>query len=150
MNVIFSHGYKGNRIEDHIPFLSLAENLLARNYRVILFDFRYAGESEGAMSTVGAMEQLDLLGVINWAKDSFPEPTVLYGISLGGSTSILSAAQTDDVIGVVADSPFSDLEDYLRVNLPVWSDLPNFPFTPLIMTIIPLITDLNPKDASPI
>lgn len=150
MTVIFSHGYKGNRIEDHIPFFSLAENLLERNYRVILFDFRYAGESGGAMSTVGAMEQLDLLGVINWTKENFPEPIGLYGISMGGSTSILSAAQSDDVVGVVADSPFSDLEDYLRVNLPVWSDLPNFPFTPLIMTIIPMITDLNPKDASPI
>src|SRR5699024_10630229 len=32
MTVIFSHGYKGNRIEDHIPFFSLAEDLLARNY----------------------------------------------------------------------------------------------------------------------
>src|SRR5699024_9080188 len=42
------------------------------------------------------------------------------------------------------------LEDYLKKNLPVWSNLPNYPFTPLIMTIIPWITDLNPQDASPI
>lgn len=150
MTVIFAHGYKGNRFEDHVPFFSLAENLLDRDYRVIMFDFRYAGESEGAMSTVGAKEQLDLLGVVDWAKENYDEPVGLYGISMGGSTAILSASQDEDVVGVVADSPFSDLEDYLKVNLPVWSDLPNFPFTPLIMTIIPLMSDLNPKEASPI
>src|SRR5699024_1473773 len=49
-----------------------------------------------------------------------------------------------------ADSPFSDLEDYLKVNLPVWSHLPNFTFTPLILTLMPMITDLDPKEASPI
>src|SRR5699024_5857875 len=62
----------------------------------------------------------------------------------------LAAAQSDDVAGVVDDSPFSDLEDYLKVNLPVWSDLPSFPFTPLILGIMPIITDLDPKEASPI
>src|SRR5690625_7050105 len=69
---------------------------------------------------------------------------------MGGSTALLAAAQSDDVVGVVADSPFSDLEDYLKVNLPVWSDLPDFPFTPLILGIMPIITDLDPNEASPI
>lgn len=150
MTIIFAHGYKGNRFEDHIPFFSLAEHLLAHDYRVVMFDFRYAGESEGTMTTVGAKEQFDLLGAVHWVKENYSEPIGLYGISMGASTSILTAAMAPEVVGVVADSPFSDLEDYLRVNLPVWSDLPNFPFTPLIMTIMPLIYDLNPKDASPI
>jgi len=30
-----------------------------------MFDFRYAGESEGEMSTVSAKEQLDMLGAID-------------------------------------------------------------------------------------
>lgn len=150
MTVIFAHGYKGNRFEDHIPFFSMAEQLSERDYRVVMFDFRFAGESEGDMSTVGAKEQLDLLGAIEWATGNYDEPVGLLGISMGASTAILSAAKSTDVVGIVADSPFSDLEDYLRVNLPVWSDLPNFPFTPLILTIMPLITDLDPKEASPI
>lgn len=150
MTMIFAHGYKGNRIEDHISFMSMAKDLIERDYRVIMFDFRYAGDSEGDMSTVGAKEQLDLLGAIDWAVDHYNEPVGLLGMSMGASTAILSASQSDEVIGVVADSPFSDLEDYLKVNLPVWSDLPDFPFTPLILTIMPLITDLDPKEASPI
>lgn len=150
MTIIFGHGYKGNRFEDHIPFFDMAKRLIDLNYRVVMFDFRYAGESEGDMSTVSAKEQYDMLGAIDWVKDHYDESIGLLGISMGASTAILAAAQSEEVVGVVADSPFSDLEDYLRKNLPVWSDLPNFPFTPLILTIMPLITDLDPKEASPI
>jgi len=150
MTVIFAHGYKGNRFEDHVSFFTMAEDLLEKGYRVVMFDFRYAGDSDGDMSTVGAKEQLDLLGAIDWADDNYEEPIGLLGISMGASTSLLAASQSDDVIGIVADSPFSDLEDYLKVNLPVWSELPNLPFTPLIMTLMPIISELDPKDASPI
>lgn len=150
MTVIFGHGYKGNRYEDHIPFFEIADGLLDRGYRVVFFDFRYAGESGGDMSTVGAKEQLDMLGAVDYIAGEYDEPIGLLGFSMGGSTAILTASQTDEVVAVIADSPFSDLEDYLKVNLPVWSDLPNFPFTPLILTIMPMITDLDPKEASPI
>ncbi len=150
MTVIFGHGYKGNRYEDHIPFFEIADGLLERGYRVVFFDFRYAGESGGDMSTVGAKEQLDMLGAVDYIAEEYDEPISLLGFSMGGSAAILTASQTDKVVSVVSDSAFSDLEDYLKVNLPVWSDLPNFPFTPMILTIMPLITDLDPKEASPI
>lgn len=151
MTIIFGHGYKGNRFEDHISFFDMAKDLLAKDYRIIMFDFRYAGDSEGSMSTVGAKEQLDMLGAIDYVTDHYPEQEIgLLGMSMGASTSLLAAAKSDQVLAVVADSPFSDLEDYLKVNLPVWSDLPDFPFTPVIIKIMPLITDLDPKEASPI
>ncbi|VEF48970.1 dipeptidyl aminopeptidase/acylaminoacyl-peptidase-like protein [Bacillus freudenreichii] len=150
MNVVFAHGYKGNRYEENIPFLPLASNLLADGYRVIMFDFRYAGESEGEMTTVGVKEKLDLLGAVDWTAEHYDEPVGLLGISMGAATSILAAAESEDVIAVVADSPFSDLHNYLKVNMPVWTDLPNFPFTPLILTIIPFMADVDLHDASPI
>ncbi|MFY7868493.1 MAG: alpha/beta hydrolase, partial [Exiguobacterium sp.] len=49
-----------------------------------------------------------------------------------------------------ADSPFSDLRNYLETNLPVWSDLPNVPFTPVIMTVTPWFTGLDADVVSPI
>src|SRR5690625_3251188 len=127
MTVIFAHGYKGNRFEDHVSFFTMAEDLLEKGYRVVMFDFRYAGDSDGEMATVGAKEQLDLLGAIDWVDEHYEEPVGLLGISMGASTSLLAAAQTDGVIGVVADSPFSELQDYLKVTLPVSSDLVYFP-----------------------
>lgn len=150
MNLILAHGYKGNRYEDNIPFFPLANDLLLKGYRIVMFDFRYAGESEGKMTTVSAKEKLDVIGAVDWVTDHFEEPVGLLGISMGGAASIMAAAESEKVIAVVADSSFSDLHEYLKVNLPLWTDLPDFPFTPFILTIIPLITDLDPKEASPI
>ncbi len=149
MTIIFAHGYRGNRYEEHIPFLEIAEQLLDNGYRVLMFDFRNSGQSEGEMTTVGVKEKLDLLGAIEWTDSHYDEPIGLFGISMGAATSILAAAESKKVHVVVADSPFSDLEQYLQENLPVWTDLPHFPFTPLILTIIPMIADVDLKEASP-
>ncbi|KAF0994891.1 alpha/beta hydrolase [Geobacillus sp. TFV-3] len=150
MTVIFAHGYAGNRIQKNVPFLPLAKRLVDKGYRVILFDFRASGESEGDMITIGVKEKVDLLGVIDYAKKHFHEPIALYGVSMGAATSILAAAEDNDVRGVVADSPFSDLESYLRANMSVWTHLPNVPFTYLILAIIPALADLDLGMSSPI
>ncbi|MBM7703796.1 alpha/beta hydrolase [Metabacillus iocasae] len=148
--IIMAHGYHGNRQEIASGFLPLSQDLTQQGYRIVTFDFRNSGESEGTMTTVGVMEQLDLLGVIKAVNDETSEPIVLYGISMGGATSLLAASQSEDVQAVIADSPFSDLTSYLQENLPVWTNLPSFPFTPLILGVVPIIANLNPDDASPI
>jgi fermentation-respiration switch protein FrsA (DUF1100 family) len=57
---------------------------------------------------------------------------------------LLAAAEETDIAGIVADSPFSQLEPYLKDNLSLWSRLPNFPFTPLILAILPRLTGIDP------
>ncbi|WP_041470466.1 alpha/beta hydrolase [Geobacillus sp. GHH01] len=150
MTVIFAHGYAGNRIQKNVPFLPLAKRLVDKGYRIILFDFRASGESGGDMITIGVKEKDDLLGVIDYAKRHYREPVALYGVSMGAATSILAAAEDNDVRGVIADSPFSDLESYLRANMPVWTHLPNVPFTYLILAIVPALADLDLGVSSPI
>ncbi|ALA68807.1 alpha/beta hydrolase [Geobacillus stearothermophilus 10] len=150
MTVIFAHGYGNNRVQENVPFLPLAKRLVDDGYRVILFDFRASGESEGDMITIGVKEKDDLLGVIDYAKRHYREPVALYGVSMGAATSILAAAEDNDVRGVIADSPFSDLESYLRANMPVWTHLPNVPFTYLILAIVPALADLDLGVSSPI
>ncbi|MGG3924305.1 alpha/beta fold hydrolase, partial [Geobacillus thermodenitrificans] len=136
--------------QKNVPFLLLAKRLAAEGYRVILFDFRASGESDGEMITIGVKEKEDLLGVIDYAKQHYREPVALYGISMGAATSILAAAEDRDVRGVIADSPFSDLESYLRANMPVWTHLPDVPFTYLILAIVPALADLDLRLSSPI
>jgi uncharacterized protein len=149
MTIIMSHGYRGNRLEKNVPFLPLAKYLTEAGYRIILFDFRYGGEAEGEMITLGTKEKYDLLGVINWAKREFDEPVGLYGISMGASTSLLAAGLSEDVVGVVADSPFSDLKSYLSQNMSVWTGLPHIPFTPLTMLLMPYATEIETAEANP-
>ncbi|SEB43278.1 X-Pro dipeptidyl-peptidase (S15 family) [Paenibacillus sp. GP183] len=144
MTLILSHGYAGTRLEKGLPALSLAKRLVEAGYTVLMFDFRNSGLSSGQMTTVGFSEKQDLLGAIDWVREHQPGKIGLIGYSMGATTSLLAAAEAPDIAGVVADSPFSQLKSYLSQNLSVWSKLPNFPFTWLILTILPRLTGIDP------
>ncbi|TXK85853.1 alpha/beta hydrolase [Paenibacillus sp. N3.4] len=145
MTVIMAHGYSGTRLEKGLPALALAQSLVEAGYHVVMFDFRNSGQSEGHMTTVGYLEKQDVLGAIDWVKEHVPGKISLLGFSMGGSTAILAAADEKAVVGIIADSAFSQLSPYLRDNLPVWSNLPRFPFTPLILFILPRLIGINPR-----
>lgn len=145
MTIIMAHGYAGNRLEKGLPALSLAQSLVTAGYHVVMFDFRNSGNSEGDLTTVGYLEKQDVLGAIDWVQKNEPSRIGLIGFSMGGSTSILAAAEEKSVLGVITDSAFSQLNPYLTDNLPVWSKLPRFPFTPLILSILPRLIGINPK-----
>ncbi|NEW05376.1 alpha/beta hydrolase [Paenibacillus sp. SYP-B3998] len=145
MTILFSHGYGGTRLEKGLPALELAKSLVDAGYHVVMFDFRNSGQSEGDLTTVGYLEKQDVLGAIDWIREHTTTKIGLIGFSMGGSTSILAAAEEEAVIGVVADSPFSQLSPYLRNNLPVWSKLPRFPFTALILAILPRMIGISPR-----
>lgn len=150
MTLIFAHGYEGNRLETNLPALSLAKSLVNENYNVVMFDFRNNGESEGNLTSVGQFEKQDLLGAIDWVKAHHPGKIGLIGFSMGAATSLITAAGAKEVVGVVADSPFNNLRTYLTDNLSVWSDLPEFPFTPMIMLIIPPLTGIDVDTVNPL
>ncbi|WP_215112813.1 alpha/beta fold hydrolase [Exiguobacterium sp. s63] len=147
--IVFAHGYGKNREQDDLPLKDLIPEFHEQGYQFLTFDFRGSGISEGDRVTVGAKEQSDLQAAIQYAKGRTDGPIVLYGISMGAATA-LSTADDVEVAAVIADSPFSDLRNYLETNLPVWSDLPNVPFTPVIMTVTPWFTGLDADVVSPI
>jgi uncharacterized protein len=150
--VVMVHGYRDNREQTNVPALDVARGLVDHGYNFLTFDLRNAGQSEGSITTIGVYEQRDVLGALNFVK-SLGAPgrhIALLGYSMGAATSLLVAAQDKDVQAVVSDSAFADLYPYLEDNLPVWSHLPAFPFTPLILSIEPAITGVNPRAAGPI
>ena len=147
--IVFAHGYGKNREQSDLPLKELIPEFHEQGYQFLTFDFRGSGISEGNRVTVGAKEQSDLAAAIAYAKERSDGPIVLYGVSMGAATALATADETD-VAAVIADSPFSDLRGYLETNLPVWSDLPNFPFTPVIMTVTPWFTGLDADVVKPI
>ncbi|WP_214835098.1 alpha/beta fold hydrolase [Exiguobacterium sp. s36] len=147
--IVFAHGYGKNREQSDLPLKELIPEFHEQGYQFLTFDFRGSGISEGDRVTVGAKEQSDLAAAIAYAKERSDGPIVLYGVSMGAATALATADETD-VAAVIADSPFSDLRGYLETNLPVWSDLPNFPFTPVIMTVTPWFTGLDADVVKPI
>jgi fermentation-respiration switch protein FrsA (DUF1100 family) len=151
LTVIMAHGYRNNRAQQNVPGLQVAERLSKEGFDLFMFDFRGHGESGGKFVSVGQHEMKDLLGAIDWVRQQGTpgQPVALLGFSMGASTSLMAAAAEPAVAGVVADSPFSNLYEYLQENLSVWSNLPNFPFTPTILAIMPPLLDVDPKAVDP-
>ncbi|SFL11968.1 Alpha/beta hydrolase family protein [Paenibacillus sp. 1_12] len=144
LTIIMAHGYRENRLQSGAEAIKLTKALTAQGFDVVMFDFRSSGESGGSLTTVGYLEKGDLLGAIDWVRAQHPGRIALHGFSMGAATSLLAAADEPDIAGVVADSPFNHLTRYLEDNLPVWSHLPSFPYTPLILGILPPLTNMDP------
>ncbi|MBV9120423.1 MAG: alpha/beta fold hydrolase [Chloroflexi bacterium] len=150
--VILVHGYRANRLQIDVPALDVAQRLVAEGYNTLMFDLRDSGRSEGNETTIGVFEQRDVEGAIDYVK-SLGDPgrrLILLGYSMGAATALIVAGQDPRVDAVITDSPFADLYPYLQGNLPVWSHLPAFPFTPLILAIEPALTGADPHKSDPI
>lgn len=147
--VIFAHGYAYSRLQFGDKTLDLVKSFLEKGYNILLFDFRNSGISGGKMTSVGIYEKDDLLGAVKYVKSQGAKHVVLLGFSMGASTSIVTASESQDVDAVIADSPFADLNEYLNENLPVWSKLPAFPFNKTILSSAKVLTGLDPTKFSP-
>ncbi|HEY9060096.1 MAG TPA: alpha/beta hydrolase [Pseudobacteroides sp.] len=147
--IIMAHGYKNNRLQFEERTLEMISGLQSKGFNVLTFDFRNSGISGGDKTTIGIYETDDLLGAIKYAKSLGNKHIVLMGFSMGASTSIHTAAQSPDVEAVIADSPFDDLDTYLKDNLSVWSNLPKFPFNETILLTVKLMANVDPKKLSP-
>ncbi|WP_218917962.1 alpha/beta hydrolase [Kyrpidia tusciae] len=130
--------------------LPLVKALHEQGVASLLFDFRNSGESEKDITSIGQFEKGDLLSAIDYAKSLGYKQIGLIGFSMGAATALMAAPEVNHLRFLVADSPFADLESYLRDHLSIWSGLPNFPFTPLIMGEIPLVTGVDPSNVKPI
>ena len=109
---ICSHGYRGTAYRD---FSGGATELIKQGFNVILIDQRGHGQSKGHSITFGKKEQYDVLVWVNKAKEIFDEDyeIILIGISMGASTVLLSADKIDDNIKIIADSPYSTIEEII-------------------------------------
>jgi uncharacterized protein len=122
--IILAHGFTSNSFQFDEKTIDMIKSFIEKGYSMLIFDFRASGSSGGKTSTVGYYEQNDLLGAINFVKKEGSKHIVLLGVSMGASTSIITASRSKDVDAVIADTPFSNLQSYLIDGLPKWSPLP--------------------------
>lgn len=141
--VIIAHGYRNNRLQDDVPSLAVAKELINAGYNVLLFDFRNCGESSGNITTFGKHEVKDLLGAIDYVRQSpdVSQHIALLGFSMGAGTAILAGCQETAVDAVIADSPFANLNKHLSEK--------SFPVNYILMPVLTLLTGLDPKQVSP-
>ena len=103
-SVIVLHGHGGNK---H-TLLPLA-HFLFPHYNVLLLDHRGHGDSDGVRTTIGYEERLDVHGAVDLLIERGLGPVGIYGMSMGGATAILAAAEDPRIAAIVADSPYARL-----------------------------------------
>lgn len=113
LNIGF-HGYRATALRD---FCVGANESLKRGHNLLLVDQRGQGESQGKTITMGIKERYDALLWTNYAVDRFGKDIkiVLYGVSMGASTVVMSTALElpKNVTGVIADCPYDSPRDIL-------------------------------------
>ncbi len=132
--LVLLHGY-GERKEEMLPH---AGYLHDAGYNLLLFDFRASGESGGDAVTVGAFEQQDALGAVDYleARGDVAMQTVGFqGLSMGAAVAIMAAAQDGRVVAVAAEAPFKDIPSEVDASFSRRIGLPSFPFAPVTVWI---------------
>lgn len=111
--ILVAHGYGLHRMEDFYTLFA------SHGYGVIAWDFRAHGTSEGEFSSLGYYEVLDAKAALDFV---MAQPDVehigAWGGSMGAVTMIRATARYSEIEALVADSPFSTLEDEMNLRVP--------------------------------
>jgi len=145
--IVLLHGYGGNQDE----MLPVADELHEAGYGVFPFDQRGSGKSTGE-TTFGAREQDDLISVVDYLvsrPDVDRERLGALGFSMGGATTLLTAAREPRLKAVVADSAWSDVRRWLRPSVGDVFVHPRDRFTALSLKLAELRTGTDLDDLRP-
>jgi dipeptidyl aminopeptidase/acylaminoacyl peptidase len=118
--------------------LPWVEFLHGAGYSVFTYDSRSRGQSGGSAVTLGALEQYDLLSAIDYLEtrgDVDGTKIGALGVSMGGATSILAAAQDRRIRAVVSDCGYSDVRSVIASSFRRFIGLPAFPFAPITVLV---------------
>lgn len=110
-NVIILHGMHGM---DATSLFGYAKFIFDAGYTPVAVDMRAHGKSEGSSLSFGYNEVHDILAVVDYLKEDqryADQPVILYGLSMGGSAAINTAAKSEAIAGIIAVSPFSSIQD---------------------------------------
>jgi len=103
--VIVLHGYPF----DKANILGWSQ-FLHKDFNLFFFDFRYFGDSQGSMTTVGFHEQKDLEAALDYLQKRGVENIGLMGFSLGGGVALMTAASDNRIKAIVSDSAFANVD----------------------------------------
>ena len=125
-----------------------ATYFLAEKFNLLLFDFRYFGESQGKFTTLGYKEKEDFLAAVNYLKTRNLTKTGALGFSLGAATIIMANSQ--DIKAIVADSSYATIDKMIQRTYFIFPSFTKMPFVFLTKLYAKIFLDLNSKDISPL
>lgn len=118
--VVVLHGWLNSKVQN----LGVGEALAKNGYDVILPDHRCHGASGGRYTTWGAKEARDVQCVVDaLLKEKLVSgPIFVWGVSMGGATSILYGALDPRCEGVFAVAPYRDGREITHSIAPFSND----------------------------
>ena len=130
---ILFHGYKSHALLDCSGGSYFAEKL---GQNALVVDQRSHGKSEGTAITFGVLERKDCLCWINYILTRCGQDTkiILSGLSMGAATVLMATDLNlpQNVIGVMADCPYSSPEAIIRKVAKTELHLPDHLMYPFI------------------
>lgn len=133
--IVMVHGNGANRDDPTIGTLDIAAGLVNHGYNVLMFDLRGCGESAGDMVSGGYHEKKDVLGAVEYVRKRGFDNIGVMGFSLGAVSSLLAAAETEDIDAVVADSSYADLNDIMKPEFSKRTHAPQVLLKPILLMI---------------
>lgn len=147
--VIMCPGQNGSLDKDIPQAIPLHE----AGFNVLMFDFRAHGRSEGELVTIGALEQADLFGALDYLETTHGITRVgVLGLSMGAGVSLMVAAQDQRVAALVVDGAYTRLARILSGYLQI-RGVPGFlarPFTRVMLLAGSLRTGYVISHANPV
>jgi len=130
--IIFVHGLNRTRREH----LERAAESHKRGYGVLLFDLRNHGESGRAYTTLGVAESHDVCAARDFLKNTAPgRAQILWGVSLGASTSLLAEPRCPGSAAIISDSSFLSFSETIKHHFKLIFHLPSFPIANMIIGV---------------
>lgn len=90
--VILCHGLAASKSNQ----LILGRRLVPGGFNVLAFDFRAHGESDGQLTSFGALEKRDVLAAVRWVRETHPaQSQKIFGVGASMGAAALIAAAAD-------------------------------------------------------
>jgi len=102
--------------------IAVRDEMVARGWTVLRFNFRGVGSSEGERS-MGVEEVADAQGGLDHLRDRFRVPLAIAGWSFGAAVALRTAGRNDDLVGCAALAPSVQPRSDVSAGLPPARDL---------------------------
>ena len=126
LTILLVHGYSANYKE----MQKYAKFFYQKGYNLLCVENRAHGDSEGECVGMGYLDKFDLKNWIDFLNESEKKKIILFGLSMGASAVCAVSGENlpNNVVGIIADSAFDDVEKQIKYILRKAGPLKNLLF----------------------